>query len=60
MVLIGYELGMKAYRLYNPVTDRVHVSRDVIFEEGRAWNWEESGAGSSGDDDDDLFVIEYE
>jgi hypothetical protein len=51
---------MKAYRLYNPVTDRVHVSRDVIFEEGRAWNWEESGAGSSGDGDDDLFVVEYE
>jgi hypothetical protein len=60
MVLIGYEPGTKAYRLYNPVTDRVHVSRDVVFEEGRAWNLGESGTGSSGDNDDDPFVVEYE
>jgi transposase InsO family protein len=60
MVLIGYEPGTKAYRLYNPVTDRVHVARDVVFEEGRAWNLGESGTGSSGDSDDDPFVVEYE
>jgi hypothetical protein len=57
MVLIGYEPGTKAYRLYNPVTDRVHVSRDVVFEEGRAWNLGESGTGSSGDSDDNPFVV---
>jgi hypothetical protein len=60
MVLIGYEPGTKAYRLYNPVTDRVHISRDVVFEEGRAWNWVESGTGSSGDGNEDPFVVEYE
>ncbi|RLN27572.1 hypothetical protein C2845_PM05G34840 [Panicum miliaceum] len=59
MVLIGYEPGTKAYRLYNPATDRVHVSRDVVFEEGRAWNWEEDGAGSSAGGDSDPFVVEY-
>jgi hypothetical protein len=57
MVLIGYEPGTKAYRLYNSVTDRVHVSRDVVFEEGRAWNLGESGTGSSGDSDDNPFVV---
>jgi hypothetical protein len=60
MVLIGYEPGTKAYRLYNPVTDRVHVSRDVVFEEGRAWNLGEKAVGSSSDDDDDLFIVEYQ
>ena len=38
MVFIGYEPGTKAYRFYNPNTDRAIVSRDTVFEEGRAWN----------------------
>jgi hypothetical protein len=33
MVFIGYESGSKAWRFYNPSTKRVHVSRDVVFEE---------------------------
>jgi hypothetical protein len=31
MVFVGYEDGAKAYRVYNPITKRLHVSRDVIF-----------------------------
>jgi hypothetical protein len=38
MVFLGYEPGTKAYRLYIPTTDRMHVLRDVVFEEGSAWN----------------------
>jgi transposase InsO family protein len=34
MVFIGYETGSKAYRLFDPSTRRVHVSRDVVFDEG--------------------------
>jgi hypothetical protein len=60
MVLIGYEPGTKAYQLYNPATDRMHVSRDVVFEEGRSWNWEQDGTASSAGDDDETFVVEYE
>jgi hypothetical protein len=32
MVFIGYEPGSKAWRFYNPVTKRVHVSHNAIFE----------------------------
>jgi hypothetical protein len=60
MVLIGYEPDTKAYQLYNPATDRVHMSRDVFFEEGCSWNWEQDNTGSSAGDDDEPFVIEYE
>lgn len=42
MVLRGYESGSKAYWVYNPITKRFHVSRDIVFEE--EWNW---GASSS-------------
>ncbi|KAJ8767297.1 hypothetical protein K2173_017341 [Erythroxylum novogranatense] len=33
LVLLGYEAGSKAYRLLNPSTNRIVVSRDVVFQE---------------------------
>jgi hypothetical protein len=39
MVFIGYTKGAKAYRLFDPMTGRVHTSRDVIFDESRGWDW---------------------
>jgi hypothetical protein len=47
MVLLGYEEGSKAYRLYDPKGGRVVVSRDVVFNEMAAWNWEDQGAGKA-------------
>jgi hypothetical protein len=38
MVFIDYEPVSKAYRFYNPNTEHVHISWDVVFEEGRAWS----------------------
>jgi transposase InsO family protein len=38
MVMIRYEAGLKAYRVYDPVANRVHVTRDTVFEEGAAWD----------------------
>ena len=37
IIFIGYEVGSKAYRCYNPRTGRVMVSRDVIFDEDASW-----------------------
>jgi hypothetical protein len=63
MVFLGYEPGTKAYRLYDPTTNRVHVSRNVVFEEGRGWDWSQGSAmASTGNVDDiggDPFVVEY-
>jgi hypothetical protein len=33
MIFVGYECGSKAYRAYDPITKRVHVTRDVVFDE---------------------------
>jgi hypothetical protein len=44
MVFVGYEDGAKAYRVYNPATRRLHITRDVIFEEGRQWDWSVSSS----------------
>jgi hypothetical protein len=39
VVFIGYQDGSKAYRFYDPVDERVHVSRDAVFDEGARWEW---------------------
>ncbi|KAG7588970.1 Zinc finger CCHC-type [Arabidopsis suecica] len=39
LVHLGIEPGSKAYRLYNPTTRRVVVSRDVMFNEQNGWTW---------------------
>jgi hypothetical protein len=56
MVMVGYEPGGKAYRLFNPATKRVLVSRDVVFDEGKGWNWD--GSDATGGEDVE-FTVEY-
>jgi hypothetical protein len=36
---MGYSSNSKAYKLYNPETKKVIISRDVTFDEGGMWNW---------------------
>ena len=38
-VLLGVSEKSKAYRLYDPVSKKIVVSRDVVFEEDKCWNW---------------------
>ncbi|GKD23282.1 retrovirus-related pol polyprotein from transposon TNT 1-94, partial [Tanacetum coccineum] len=38
-VLFGVSEEAKAYRLYDPTTKRIIVSKDVVFEEEVSWNW---------------------
>jgi hypothetical protein len=45
MVFIGYETGTKGYRLYDLVSKKLHVSRYVMFEENRAWEWTDQARG---------------
>ncbi|XP_042756658.2 retrovirus-related Pol polyprotein from transposon TNT 1-94 [Lactuca sativa] len=42
VVYLGTEKGSKAHRLLDPNTGAIYVSRDVIFEENRRWEWEKS------------------
>lgn len=38
-MFLGVSQESKAYRLYDPVTDKVVISRDVIFDEEATWDW---------------------
>ncbi|WOG95118.1 hypothetical protein DCAR_0314420 [Daucus carota subsp. sativus] len=56
-IFTGYDKRSKAYRLYNPLTKKLIISRDVEFDESDYWRWSEEERKVAGlffnDDDDD-------
>src|SRR5690606_39271829 len=42
LVHLGTEPCSKAYRLLNPTQQKIVVSRDVIFNENKTWDWNKS------------------
>ncbi|KMS98645.1 hypothetical protein BVRB_3g070000 [Beta vulgaris subsp. vulgaris] len=57
LVYLGTEPGSKAYRLFDPATSKIIVSRDVIFDEdgGLTWNNKDGNARRICGD----FIIEF-
>jgi transposase InsO family protein len=49
VVFIGYEAGTKAYRVFDPVSQRVHITRDVVFDEKRGWDWSKVEEAADGE-----------
>lgn len=47
VVYLGKEPGTKGNRLYDPATERLHVSRDVVFQENKFWPWEQNDANEA-------------
>lgn len=43
VINLGREPGSKAYRLYEPDSGRLFVSRDVMFDEMKSWPWNQPG-----------------
>ncbi|XP_042973054.1 uncharacterized protein LOC122304854 [Carya illinoinensis] len=39
-VLLGVGEESKAYRLYDPISQKIIISRDVVFEEDKNWDWD--------------------
>ncbi|KAL6286215.1 hypothetical protein ACE6H2_010605 [Prunus campanulata] len=38
-VFLGISEVSKAYKLFNPVSKKIIISRDVVFDEEKTWNW---------------------
>jgi hypothetical protein len=58
MVLLGYEEGSNAYRMFDPRGGKVVVSRDVVFDEMAAWDWKDLGTGEASGVGG-MYVIEH-
>jgi hypothetical protein len=46
-VFLGYEPRTKGYRVYDPVNNKLIVTRDTIFDEKKGWNWVENDGRES-------------
>jgi hypothetical protein len=57
-VFIGYAEGLNAYRILDPGTQRVHTTRDVVFDKGRGWAWDKTVDDGSTPTYDN-FTVEY-
>ncbi|KAI3509130.1 hypothetical protein L1887_24156 [Cichorium endivia] len=55
-ILVGYSGNSKGYKLYNPATKKIIISRDVIFDENKIWNDPSSNEASANKDIDDDLV----
>jgi hypothetical protein len=60
MVFFRYEPESKAYRAYDLVTKKVHLSQDVIFDEQASWDWSIEGERGKMINGDDTFIMEME
>jgi hypothetical protein len=58
MGFIRYEPGSKVYMFYNPNTKCVRISRNVVFDEGRSWDWSTDADGAH-TTDTESFHVEY-
>jgi len=39
-ILVGYTAESKGYRIYNLNRAKIHISKDVHFDENSCWNWD--------------------
>ncbi|KAA3462792.1 pleiotropic drug resistance protein 3-like [Gossypium australe] len=53
-VFVGYSNVKKGYKVFNPSTKRIVVSRDVKFNEGSCWKWDGTDASFPEQDQHDL------
>nr|CAN63536.1 hypothetical protein VITISV_002860 [Vitis vinifera] len=42
-IFLGVSDKLKAYKLYNPSTMKIVLSRDVVFDEKDTWSWKQNG-----------------
>ncbi|GKV17137.1 hypothetical protein SLEP1_g27679 [Rubroshorea leprosula] len=39
-IFIGYATQAKGYKVYDPISKKVNVHKDVVFDESAHWNWD--------------------
>jgi hypothetical protein len=57
-VFIGYAEGIKVYRILDLVTQCVHMTRDVILDEDRGWDWSKE-TNDSATSSSSEFTVDY-
>lgn len=59
LIHLGTESGSKAYRLLDPQTKKVVVSRDVVFDETKGWNWTQDDSTQDGEGSFKVMIEDF-
>lgn len=46
-IFVGYDEKTKAYRCFDPVMNKIHINKDVIFDETHRYEDEDHASGES-------------
>jgi len=46
-IFVGYSTQSKAYKLYNPLSGKIVISRNVMFNEDASWNFDSENVSSN-------------
>jgi len=41
-VFLGVSENSKAYRIFDPISQKIIISRDVVFKEDQQWHWDDN------------------
>ncbi|KAL5862321.1 hypothetical protein ACOSQ3_003608 [Xanthoceras sorbifolium] len=41
-IFLGINDQSKAYKLYNPITKKIVISRDIVFDKEKFWSWSDN------------------
>ncbi|CAM8885291.1 unnamed protein product [Rhodiola kirilowii] len=55
-IFLGVSEESKAYKMYDPLSNKVIISRDVIFDEQQCWDWERTQK----EETDDMLIVDDE
>ncbi|KAI5328055.1 hypothetical protein L3X38_027451 [Prunus dulcis] len=55
--MLGVNEESKAYRLYNPETQKIIISRDVVFDEANGWDWNNKQEKRAGVDLEEIETV---
>ncbi|KAG8487092.1 hypothetical protein CXB51_020668 [Gossypium anomalum] len=55
-IFVGYSSTKKGYRVFDPSTKKILVSRDIKFDEDKVWSWDSSNASLFEEDQFDISL----
>jgi transposase InsO family protein len=57
LIFVGYDSKSKAYKLYDPISKKIHISRDVQVDEESMWCWNTQMAISHVEEEEEEEVM---
>ena len=57
-VFLGISEESKAFQMHNPISQKITVNRDVVFEKEENWDWGKKNVDGANDDSHAILALE--